>query len=328
MNISKSAQREIADLLRSGKDETARVKVEAIIREDYIAESLEVLDVCCELIMSRLGAINIAKTCPPEILEALSTVIWATTRVKIDEFLVIRKLMVAKFGKPFVIDCMNNRDHCVNERVVHRLSIQMPESATAYRYLNEIAQAYQVKWSHEIPQQYVPAQPEPVQSSQASLAFPQVPSSSSSKQTTSLQPSFPDIPRANSGPVFPDVPSKVSKSSPAPAPSFPSFPSVPSEPEMSIPVFNPSELPGGQVFPSVPSGKSTAPNFPDFPSPPSSTTSTLSFPSTPSSTTSTLSFPSTPSSPSSTSSFAFDDKDVPDFDELTARFEKLKKRGL
>jgi len=317
MNISKSAQREIADLLRSGKDETARVKVEAIIREDYIAESLEVLDVCCELIMSRLGAINIAKTCPPEILEALSTVIWATTRVKIDEFLVIRKLIAAKFGKPFVIDCMNNRDHCVNERVVNRLSIQMPESAIAYRYLNEIAQAYQVKWSHEIPQQqqYLPAEPEPVQSSHASLAFPQVPSSPSSKQTASSQPSFPEIPRATSGPVFPDVPSnKVSKSSPAPAPSFPSFPSVPSESEMSIPVFNPSELPGGQVFPSVPSGKSTAPNFPDFPSPPSATTSTLSFPSTPSST--------------STSSFAFDDKDVPDFDELTARFEKLKKRGL
>ena len=46
-------RKEIADYLGQGKIERAKIRVEHIIREDYLVEAMEVLEMYCDLLLAR-----------------------------------------------------------------------------------------------------------------------------------------------------------------------------------------------------------------------------------------------------------------------------------
>jgi len=59
--LAQKARKEIADYLSSGKDERARIRVEHIIREDYMVEAMEILELYCDLLLTRFGLIQSMK---------------------------------------------------------------------------------------------------------------------------------------------------------------------------------------------------------------------------------------------------------------------------
>lgn len=59
--LAQKARKEIADYLSSGKDERARIRVEHIIREDYLVEAMEILELYCDLLLARFGLIQTMK---------------------------------------------------------------------------------------------------------------------------------------------------------------------------------------------------------------------------------------------------------------------------
>lgn len=59
--LAQKARKEIADYLSSGKDERARIRVEHIIREDYLVEAMEILELYCDLLLTRFGLIQSMK---------------------------------------------------------------------------------------------------------------------------------------------------------------------------------------------------------------------------------------------------------------------------
>jgi len=56
------ARREIADYLIAGKEDRARIRVEHIIREDYIVEAMELVEMYCDLLLARMGLIQSTKS--------------------------------------------------------------------------------------------------------------------------------------------------------------------------------------------------------------------------------------------------------------------------
>ncbi len=80
-NHSKHQKREVANLLAGTKEELARIRVEHIIREDFNIEALEVLELMCELVFERTPVIAANKVCPEDLLEAVSSIVWASTQV-------------------------------------------------------------------------------------------------------------------------------------------------------------------------------------------------------------------------------------------------------
>ena len=56
--LSKQARRELAQLLEQSKEESARIRVENIIREDIFVEMLEILELYCELLLARFGLLE------------------------------------------------------------------------------------------------------------------------------------------------------------------------------------------------------------------------------------------------------------------------------
>ncbi|KAM1161152.1 hypothetical protein ACFX2B_000280 [Malus domestica] len=113
----KQMRRDIAKLLETGQEATARIRVEHIIREENMMAAHEILELFCELITVRLPIIESQRECPIDLKEAISSVCFAAPRcADLPELLQVQMLFAAKYGKEFVAaatelipDCGVNR---------------------------------------------------------------------------------------------------------------------------------------------------------------------------------------------------------------------------
>eukprot|EP00051_Salpingoeca_urceolata_P027177 m.480326 g.480326 ORF g.480326 m.480326 type:complete len:403 (-) comp21791_c0_seq1:62-1270(-) len=146
-NLGVLARKEIAKLLEKGKEEMARIKVEQIIRDDYLMETMEILEMFCALLNSRFGLIEAVKYCDAGILESVVTLIWSSPRIHdVPELAQIRGHFAARYGKEFVEEALENRNNSVHTGVIHKLSIHQPDPVLVDAYLKAIADKYKVDW--------------------------------------------------------------------------------------------------------------------------------------------------------------------------------------
>ncbi|XP_003724278.2 IST1 homolog isoform X1 [Strongylocentrotus purpuratus] len=148
---AQKARREVADYLSNGKDDRARIRVEHIIREDYLVEAMELVELYCDLLLARFGLIKTMKTVDEGLQESIASVIWVAPRMSTDvlELKVIAEQFRGKYGKEFFEICVADRENWVNLRLKHKLSVKAPAASLVENYLIEIAR------SHNVP--YVPS---------------------------------------------------------------------------------------------------------------------------------------------------------------------------
>lgn len=151
--LSKQQTREIAKMLAEvpPKEEKARIKAEAVIRDDDTIEAYEILQLNCDLLFERINLISYSKECPHDLVECISTLIWASAVVDIPELVEIRKQFRSKYGKFFEEGAMRNAGRVVNERVASKLSVQPPSAYDVQVYLERIADEHGVNWKPRVP---------------------------------------------------------------------------------------------------------------------------------------------------------------------------------
>ncbi|XP_042293451.1 IST1 homolog isoform X2 [Sceloporus undulatus] len=146
--LAQKARKEIADYLSAGKDERARIRVEHIIREDYLVEAMEILELYCDLLLARFGLIHSMKELDSGLAEAISTLIWAAPRLQseVAELKIVADQLCAKYSKEYGKLCRSNQIGTVNDRLMHKLSVEAPPKILVERYLIEIAKNYSVPY--------------------------------------------------------------------------------------------------------------------------------------------------------------------------------------
>ena len=72
-NLADQTRRTIADELAKGAEADARVHAESVLQEDRICEAYEVLELHCELLLSRISVLKLSKAVPGELTEAVAT---------------------------------------------------------------------------------------------------------------------------------------------------------------------------------------------------------------------------------------------------------------
>ncbi|XP_028595648.2 IST1 homolog isoform X2 [Podarcis muralis] len=146
--LAQKARKEIADYLSAGKDERARIRVEHIIREDYLVEAMEILELYCDLLLARFGLIQSMKELDSGLAEAVSTLIWAAPRLQAEvaELKMVADQLCAKYSKEYGKLCRSNQIGTVNDRLMHKLSVEAPPKILVERYLIEIAKNYNVPY--------------------------------------------------------------------------------------------------------------------------------------------------------------------------------------
>ncbi|KAL8696109.1 MAG: hypothetical protein Q9201_007820 [Fulgogasparrea decipioides] len=143
--IAKQQRRQMAHLLELGKEESARIRVENIIRSDITTELLEILELYCELLLARIGLLE-AKECDPGLEEPIKSIIYAAPRTDVKELQQARQLLVEKYGKEFALEAIENSDGKVAERVLKKLKVEPPDPELVNSYLKVIASTYGVDW--------------------------------------------------------------------------------------------------------------------------------------------------------------------------------------
>ncbi|XP_059066929.1 uncharacterized protein LOC131050106 isoform X2 [Cryptomeria japonica] len=144
----KQTRRDLAQLLQSGQEPSARIQVEHLIREQNIIGAYDFIEIFCELIVARLPMIESQKNCPIDLQEAISTLIFTAPRcADIPELSEIRSHFGSKYGKEFVASAAELRPECgVNRIVIEKLSARAPNGEQKLKVMKEIAKEHQIKW--------------------------------------------------------------------------------------------------------------------------------------------------------------------------------------
>ncbi|KAL8498230.1 hypothetical protein ACS0TY_021527 [Phlomoides rotata] len=144
----KQMKREIAQLLDSGQNQTARIRVEHVIREEKMMTAYDLIELYCELIVARLPIIETQKICPIDLKEAITSVVFASPRCgDVPELIDIRKQFTEKYGKEFITAAVELRPGCgVSRLLVEKLSAVAPDGQTKIKTLSTIAEEHNVEW--------------------------------------------------------------------------------------------------------------------------------------------------------------------------------------
>ncbi|GLT39319.1 hypothetical protein SLA2020_135170 [Shorea laevis] len=146
--VVKQMRRDIAMLLQSGQDATARIRVEHVLREQNILAANEVIELFCELVVARVTIMAKQRECPADLEEGIASLIFAAPRcAEIPELLAIRNMFEKKYGKDFVSAATDLRPNCgVNRLLIDKLSVKTPSGEVKLKVMKEIAKEHQIEW--------------------------------------------------------------------------------------------------------------------------------------------------------------------------------------
>ncbi|KAK0411213.1 hypothetical protein QR680_005543 [Steinernema hermaphroditum] len=137
--LALKARTEIADFITAHKEDRARIRVEHIIREDFLVEAYELLEMYCDLLLARFGLIQQMKNLDDGIAEAVISIMWAAPRVVTDiaEFKIISDQLTLKYGKPFAEAARANQLEYpakVSTKLIQKLSVSAPAKILVERH--------------------------------------------------------------------------------------------------------------------------------------------------------------------------------------------------
>lgn len=322
--LALKSRKEISTYLANYKIERAKIRVEHIIREDYVVEAMETIEMFCDLLLARFGLIQQMKAMDPGIEEAISSILWAAPRLQTDipELKVISEQFASKYGKLYHKACMEGSIQAINKNLMQRLSVEAPPMHLVDSYLSEIAKSHNVPYESDLKVEEFTGE---------LLKF----DDDEGRRPPNVGPSFPGsrgggggygeigfVDAKNSG-EFPQVPSQVQHPfAYHDAPFIPGSPCPPPPPYFSVDL---KPVPNGAKGVQPPSNPSydSLPSYNSVPKPPRSSANAGNVNGSVQSSNSSV-LPELPDVPDSVLPNA-SEPDEPNFDDLAARFDALKR---
>lgn len=148
--IAKQQRRQLADLLSAGKETSAKIRVENIIRDDIAVELMEFCELYCELLLARVLLVLDMHRNETEggLREAILLIIYCCGYTEITELATLGDLLKIRYGAEFARKVIENTDfEYVPEKIAKRCDVMPPAEELVDMYLIEIARTYEVPYS-------------------------------------------------------------------------------------------------------------------------------------------------------------------------------------
>ncbi|KAL4278464.1 hypothetical protein GQ457_03G012200 [Hibiscus cannabinus] len=135
------ARSDVVQLLQLGHHDRALLRVEQVMKEQNMLDVFGILEGYCNLLAERIHLIEQERDCPDELKEAVSGLIFASSRCgDFPELQQIRAIFVSRYGKEFAARAIELRNNCgVNTTIIQKLSTKQPDLQSRRNMLNEIA---------------------------------------------------------------------------------------------------------------------------------------------------------------------------------------------
>ncbi|KAK6774642.1 hypothetical protein RDI58_029881 [Solanum bulbocastanum] len=139
--IVKQLKDDLGQLLRHGHYQIVFDRVDQLFMDDNMLVVYDLLENFCEFILISLPYIRRHKDCPNDINEAVSSLVFASTRLgNLPELPVIRKLFGQRYGKKFETSALELLPgNLVNYQIKENLCIKSVSNEVKYKLVDEIA---------------------------------------------------------------------------------------------------------------------------------------------------------------------------------------------
>lgn len=146
MNAILAKKEEIANYLRTGQEEMAKINVEGVINSENFISVLEILGIMCTQCSERIRVITEFKECPRDMLTSVHTLIYAEPYCECPEFIKVKEQFGLKYGKNLVRSAERDNEGLVNSTVKAKLATTIPDDELKTAKLEEIAAERHVEY--------------------------------------------------------------------------------------------------------------------------------------------------------------------------------------
>ncbi|KAG4110835.1 hypothetical protein ERO13_D13G071300v2 [Gossypium hirsutum] len=138
------ARSDVVQLLQLSHHDRALLRVDQVIKEQNMLDVFVILEGYCNLVIERLHLIEQDRVCPDELNEAITGLLFASSRCgDFPELLEIRAVFTSHYGKEFAARAIELRNNCgVNAKIIQKLSTRQPDLQSRRNVLNQIAAEY------------------------------------------------------------------------------------------------------------------------------------------------------------------------------------------
>lgn len=138
---SSQARSDVVQLLQLGHQERALFRVEQVIKDQKLLDAYAIIESYCEVVLERIKLLEHERECPEELKEAISGLIFASSRCgDFPELIEIRSVITSRFGKEFTARAIELRNNCaVGPMIVQKLSARPPSLEIKLKLLKQIA---------------------------------------------------------------------------------------------------------------------------------------------------------------------------------------------
>ncbi|KAL1223918.1 hypothetical protein V5N11_012835 [Cardamine amara subsp. amara] len=132
---------DVTELLKLGHHENAYHRVDQVIKDQNTLDVLFFIHGYFTLLLDRVHLFEHHRDCPEEILEPVSGLLFAASRIgEFPELQEIRNVLISRFGKDLAARSIELRSNCgVNPKIIQKLSTRHPPREVRMKALKEIA---------------------------------------------------------------------------------------------------------------------------------------------------------------------------------------------
>ncbi|KAJ6371071.1 hypothetical protein OIU77_001559 [Salix suchowensis] len=131
------AKSDVIQLLNLGYQERALLRVEHVIKDQGMADAFDMMEDYIHFLVDRVVQLQKNRECPDELKEAVSSLIFASSRCgEFPELQEIRGIFASRFGKEFAAGAVELRSNC---GIIENLSGRQPSLESRKKLLKGIA---------------------------------------------------------------------------------------------------------------------------------------------------------------------------------------------
>jgi vacuolar protein sorting-associated protein IST1 len=119
---AKGKRKEIIDYLKDKNLPFAKANMESLIKEENYIKAFDILAPILDKLNDKSKDIDSAKECPADLRTELDSVIYAASKIEIQEFVNLKDCITKKYGQDYVTKAENNEDNKINQDLVDNLS--------------------------------------------------------------------------------------------------------------------------------------------------------------------------------------------------------------
>ena len=154
VDVIKKKRLEIGKCLKENNLDVAKAKMDSLIREEDIITCYDILGPILEILKEKVTYLMTSRECPPDLRAPLDTVIFASTRLEVEEMHKLRELIMLKYGNMYVTSADSNKDGLVNVNLVEKLRVKPAADAFITIRLKQLCKEDKINF--EFPQEIQP----------------------------------------------------------------------------------------------------------------------------------------------------------------------------